>query len=258
MPRSSAPYGRDNRADCQHANHCKGDQGSAEEQKECEHGENTDNQKQHRAVDRPQLRDINASSRPNVGRCPDPRTDIHGSAGRNDFRLCPRLLASWGPEERPYIRASIAAVERATGIRPVGWSGPDFQETPNTPNLLAAEGIRYVCDWGNDEQPYRMTPQTGELYSLAVNAYLDDNYIHLHGRRTINEVNLLWREWFDGLYADGAATGRMMVLHLHPWIIGQPWRIRHLDEVLGHICARQGVWKATGGQIIDWFKSHSA
>jgi len=70
-----------------------------------------------------------------------------------------------------------------------------------------------------------MTPKTGELYSLGVNAYLDDNYIHLHGRRTINEVNLLWREWFDGLYADGATTGRLMVLHLHPWIMGQPWRI---------------------------------
>ena len=83
-----------------------------------------------------------------------------------------------------------------------------------------------------------MTPKTGELYSLGVNAYLDDNYIHLHGRRTINEVNLLWREWFDGLYADGATTGRLMVLHLHPWIMGQPWRIRHLDEVLGHICAQ--------------------
>ena len=50
----------------------------------------------------------------------------------------------------------------------------------------------------------------------------------------------------------------MMVLHLHPWIIGQPWRIRHLDEVLGHICARQGVWKATGGQIIDWFKAQAS
>jgi hypothetical protein len=65
---------------------------------------------------------------------------------------------------------SIAAVEQATGRRPVGWSGPDFQETPSTPNLLAAEGIRYVCDWGNDEQPYRMTPKTDELYSLGVNA----------------------------------------------------------------------------------------
>ena len=52
-------------------------------------------------------------------------------------------------------------------------------------------------------------------------------------------------------------TGRLMVLHLHPWIMGQPWRIRHLDEVLGHICAHQGVWKATGGEIIDWFKAQS-
>ena len=161
-------------------------------------------------------------------------------------------------EDRDYIRASIAAVERATGTRPVGWSGPDFQETPKTPNLLAAEGIRYVCDWGNDVQPYRMTPKTGELHSLGVNAYLDDNYIHLHGRRTINEVNLLWRQCFDGLYADGAATGRLMVLHLHPWIMGRPWRIRYLDEVLGHICARRGVWKATGSQIIDWFKAQPA
>ena len=160
-------------------------------------------------------------------------------------------------EERDYIRASIDAVETATGTRPVGWSGPDFQETPNTPSLLAAEGIRYVCDWGNDEQPYRMTPKTGELYSLGVQQYLDDNYIHLHGRRTINEVNLLWRDWFDGLYADGATAGRLMVLHLHPWIMGQPWRIRHLDEVLGHICAHQGVWKATGGEIVDWFKAQS-
>ena len=158
-------------------------------------------------------------------------------------------------QERDYIRASIAAVETATGQRPTGWSGPDFQETPNTPNLLAAEGIRYTCDWGNDEQPYRMTPATGELYSLGVNTYLDDNFIHLHGRRTINEVNLMWRDWFDGLYADGATTGRMMVLHLHPWIMGQPWRIRHLDEVLGHINAHAGVWKATGGEIIDWFKT---
>jgi peptidoglycan/xylan/chitin deacetylase (PgdA/CDA1 family) len=102
-----------------------------------------------------------------------------------------------------------------------------------------------------------MTPQTGELYALGVHAYLDDNYIHLHGRRTINEVNLLWREWFDGLYADGATTGRVMVLHLHPWIMGQPWRIRHLDEVLGHITAHAGVWTATGRAIIDWFTAQT-
>ena len=47
---------------------------------------------EHRAVDRPQLRGIKASSRPSIGRYPDPRTEIHGSARRNDFRLCSRLL----------------------------------------------------------------------------------------------------------------------------------------------------------------------
>jgi hypothetical protein len=57
---------------------------------------------------------------------------------------------------------------------------------------------------------------------------------------------------------DGATTARLMVLHLHPWIMGQPWRIRHLDEVLGHICARHGVWTATGREIIDWLKAQSS
>src|SRR5205807_2561306 len=44
-------------------------------------------------------------------------------------------------EERQYIRASIEAVATATGKRPVGWSGRDFQDRQNTPNLLRAEGI---------------------------------------------------------------------------------------------------------------------
>jgi allantoinase len=158
-------------------------------------------------------------------------------------------------EERQYIKDSIAAVEKATGKKPVGWLGPDYQETMITPHLLAEEGIRYVCDWGNDEQPYKMTPRAGELYSLGISNYLDDYYIHVNGRRTIVETSLLWREWFDGLYVDGSTTGRMMILNLHPWVIGQPWRIKHLDEVLAHICKHQGVWKATGSEIVEWFKA---
>ena len=151
--------------------------------------------------------------------------------------------------ERKYIRDSIGALEKATGTKPVGWSSPGLHESTRTPALVAAEGIRYICDFGNDEQPYKMNVKQGELYSLGPNAYLDDEYIHLDGRRTINEVNLMWRDWFDGLYADGARTGRMMIFNLHPWVIGQPWRIRHLDEVLGHITSHAAVWKATGREI---------
>jgi peptidoglycan/xylan/chitin deacetylase (PgdA/CDA1 family) len=156
-------------------------------------------------------------------------------------------------EERCYIQESVAAVTRATGHRPMGWLGPDFQETQRTPNLLAECGLRYLCDWGNDEQPYRMTAECGRLISLGVNGYLDDSYIHLYGRRTIVEVNRMWRDWFDGIYAAEDGQGRVMVLNLHPWIMGQPWRIKYLDDVLHYITSHPDLWIATGSQIVDWF-----
>ena len=32
----------------------------------------------------------------------------------------------------------------------------------------------------------------------------------------------------DHLLADGQESGRMLLLNLHPWLIGQPWRITFL------------------------------
>ena len=156
----------------------------------------------------------------------------HGPANGLDFVLDAAIELGRDVPEATFVLvgdgiSKPALVERARRQRLDTITFLDPIPKNEIPDLLAAAGIRYVCDWGNDEQPYKMTPQTGELYALGVHAYLDDNYIHLHGRRTINEVNRLWREWFDGLYTDGATTGRVMVLHLHPWIMGQPWRIRH-------------------------------
>lgn len=54
-----------------------------------------------------------------------------------------------------------------------------------------------------------MNVRQGELYSLGPNLYLDDEYIHLYGRRTKNEVNQMWRDWFDGLYTDRARVRRV-------------------------------------------------
>src|SRR5215211_3180661 len=196
-------------------------------------------------------------------RRPLPVPDPGGAAARRGVHRARPVAPASHPHRHVRGRGAAVYPRRDRGGRQGHRQAPGWLVRPRLPgdaeppNLLAAEGIRYVCDWGNDEQPYKMTPKTGELYALGVHASLDDNYIHLHGRRTINEVNRLWREWFDGLYADGATTGRLMVLHLHPWIMGQPWRIRHLDEVLGHICAHPEVWKATGGEIIDWFKAQA-
>ena len=60
---------------------------------------------------------------------------------------------------------------------------------------------------------------------------------------------------FDQLYADGASTGRVMSLCLHPFLIGQPHRAKHFERALKYITAHDAVWLAKGGEIADWYTS---
>jgi hypothetical protein len=69
-------------------------------------------------------------------------------------------------------------------MAPVGWLGPESGESIRTPQVLAEFGIRYVCDWVNDEQPYRLKVPQGELYALPITLPLDD-------------VNALWDRRVD-------------------------------------------------------------
>ena len=66
----------------------------------------------------------------------------------------------------------------------------------------------------------------------------------------------LLKESFDILYRDGKQNGRLLVLHLHTWVIGQPFSIGFLDDALGHMMRHQGVWTASGAQIVEWYRGH--
>ena len=156
-------------------------------------------------------------------------------------------------EERAYIHASIDAVTRATGKRPPGWLGPESGESARTPQLLAEAGIRYVCDWVNDEQPYRMKVSKGELHALPLSMPLDDINALWDRRIDIDQYGDMIRESFETLHRDGTVNARLLALNLHPWLIGQPFRIGSLDAALGHIVRHGGVWAATGSEIIDWY-----
>jgi allantoinase len=159
-------------------------------------------------------------------------------------------------EEQEYLQTSVHTLTRATGKAPVGWLGPEYGESPRTPQLLAQLGIRYVCDWVNDEQPYPFKVPQGELYALPVALPVDDVNALWDRRIDINRYKEMIKETFDTLHSEGATNARLLVLHLHPWLIGQPFRIGYLDEALGHIMQRQGVWTATGSEIIDWYRGH--
>ena len=47
-----------------------------------------------------------------------------------------------------------------------------------------------------------------------------------------------------------------MCIALHPYMMGQPQRLKHLDEALGYILGHDGVWQATGEEIADFYYAH--
>jgi len=158
-------------------------------------------------------------------------------------------------QEREYIQTSLNAVQKATGIRPVGWFGPQYGESPRTPQLLVREGVRYICDWPNDDQPYQT--KGNDAFFLPVSLELEDEFA-MGGPRylPITDYCKILQDAFEVLFREGEGNGRLLVLSLHPYLIGQPFRIKYLNKALAHICKHDAVWKATGREITDWYAKH--
>ena len=162
-------------------------------------------------------------------------------------------------EERRIIGDSLATIERATGKRPLGWLGSGLQETWDTLDLLAAEGCQYVCDWANDDQPYLMQLEGGRrLVSVPYSYEINDKPAFEKQLRTAGEFGDMIRRQFDVLYAEGAESGRVMAIALHPYLSGMPHRIGALDAALEYLCRHDGVWRATGGEIAAHFLAQPA
>jgi allantoinase len=155
-------------------------------------------------------------------------------------------------DERDAIRRTAAAIAAFTGKRPRGWLGPGLTETWHTLDLLREHGVDYVCDWVNDDLPYRMN---NGLYSIPYSIELNDMPLFNNPSIGIDEFYRRICETFDVLYEEGARNGRVMAIALHPFLIGAPHRIRTLDRALSYIAAHGSVWFATGSEIIDAYRA---
>ncbi|WP_158894099.1 polysaccharide deacetylase family protein [Amycolatopsis anabasis] len=154
-------------------------------------------------------------------------------------------------EERAYLTEVVGAIERATGRRPRGWMGPALTETFQTPKLLAELGLNYVLDWTNDDQPYRLN--VPGMLSVPYSVELNDIGLFVGKSLSGPDFVRIVRDQFDQLYADSADSGRVMALALHPFVIGQPFRHKYLDQALEYIASRPGVWLTTSDEIAEHY-----
>jgi peptidoglycan/xylan/chitin deacetylase (PgdA/CDA1 family) len=161
-------------------------------------------------------------------------------------------------EERKTIEMTLAILREATGGRIKGWFSPAKSQSFATLDLLAAAGVSYCGDWCNDDMPYRMRTKSGEILAMPHPCDIDDYQILIQNHHDDDEFRDQLCDHFDLLYREAATQGgRVMAIALHPWIIGQPYRIGALEAALEHMLRHRGVWCATGAEIAEAWRSQA-
>jgi peptidoglycan/xylan/chitin deacetylase (PgdA/CDA1 family) len=161
-------------------------------------------------------------------------------------------------EERHYIGMTLERLAAALGERPAGWRSPEHSESARTPELLAESGLRYVTDWCNDEQPYPMCGSADGLWTFPLSWELSDVAAVLQREVSPVAYGRSVREAFDVLCGEGDRTGRVLGLHLHPWLSGQAFRASPIEDALRHIGADGRAWIATPAEIVSWCRRSTA
>jgi peptidoglycan/xylan/chitin deacetylase (PgdA/CDA1 family) len=154
-------------------------------------------------------------------------------------------------EQESAIIAQTREIIEGYGQKMHGWLGPSLAETDETLGLLRANGVQYVADWVNDDLPYRMS---NGLYSIPYTLELNDMPLFNMPSIAIEEFYRKICETIDVLYDEAAASGRVMCIALHPFLIGVPHRIRYLDKALQYIASHGKIWFATGHEIIRAYR----
>jgi len=157
--------------------------------------------------------------------------------------------------QRAMIRRSLDTIEKFTGKRPLGWLGPGLTQTLETPENLAAAGIRYIGDWVYDDEPTEIRTAKGPLVTLPYSVETNDIPLMLVQHHEAAYWTRKCLDCFERYWEEGARRAKIMAIAIHPYISGQPFRIRYLEEVYERISRQPGVLHWNGEQILDWYRN---
>jgi peptidoglycan/xylan/chitin deacetylase (PgdA/CDA1 family) len=163
---------------------------------------------------------------------------------------------------REEIDRGFEALERAFGVRPIGYRAPSGENFPELLAYLVQTGIGYSSSFRDDIRPYRHRLADGRPgpVEIPVNYAFDDWNFGMTSRvdpRPIfgrDAILPLWIDEFEATHAWGGVT----TLVLHPQVSGRPMRWHLLRDFLRHVLAKDDVWIATGAQIARHFEQCEA
>lgn len=159
-------------------------------------------------------------------------------------------------QQMEMIRDVQTTIKNHTGQDVAGWLSPALTNTETTMDLLAEAGLKYTCDLFHDDQPQPVKVRDGRLISVPYSLEMNDfTVLYMWGRSSRQYAEIL-KAQFDQLFEEGAESGKVMCIPLHPYLIGQANRIGAFADLLEYICNHDKVWLATGREIADWYFDH--
>jgi allantoinase len=158
-------------------------------------------------------------------------------------------------DQRAMIHRTMDILERFTGKRPIGWLGPGLTQTLDTPELLAGAGVKYIGDWVYDDEPGTIRTDNGPLVTLPYTVELNDITIMAVQHHESDYLLKRAIDMFDRLYAEGERRAKIMAVAIHPYISGQPHRIKYLEEIYDYANRFAGVLHWNGEEIYEWYSA---
>ena len=152
--------------------------------------------------------------------------------------------------EHEILTKSLQVLTELAGRRPIGYRAPAWQLSPDTLELLAAEGFDYSSNMMDRLVPY-LHPAIGgrTLVEIPVSWVLDDAPFFLFtGQRGIQAPGPVLQGWlteFEGITAVHGVTN----FTFHPQLIGRPSRLACLRELIDHVRHTPRVWVAPLAEI---------
>jgi peptidoglycan/xylan/chitin deacetylase (PgdA/CDA1 family) len=155
-------------------------------------------------------------------------------------------------DERALLVGCRERLRRATGSEPAGWLSPWISESALTPDLLAEAGYRYTLDWCHDDQPTELATRAGPLWSIPYPQEVNDIPMIVARAMSGRDFADLIVDHFDEMLEQSEAEPLVMGVALHPYIVGQPHRLRPLRRALRHLAAASPkTWWTTPGRVCD-------
>ena len=161
--------------------------------------------------------------------------------------------------ERDLMLRSADALEKISGVRPVGMRTPSWDFSPNTLALTKELGLIYDSSLMADVDCYELmlNGEPSGVIELPVEWIRDDavyfnmnRFSGLRPHTAPTAVFDIFKREFDAAYAEGG----LFQLTMHPHIIGYRSRLWILEELIKHMRSLPGVWFATHADIVRYVK----